>query len=275
MVLVDIKAYLVMFLPGLTRAYKDCRILSKGVYCMNTIKINSNRARIIVHRGLSGIERENTCPAFVAAGNRSYFGIETDVHVTKDGKFVIIHDETTERVSSGEYNINVEECDYSEIEKIVLPDLDGTTDRKDIRIPILSEYIKICKKYEKTCVLEIKNHFEERYIEKLIEEIKELEYIDKIIFISFDFENCVNVRKLLPENDVQFLTSKEITNELIEKLCANNLNLDIYHKQLTAENIEYLHSKGIKVNCWTCDDKEDAEKLVSYGVDFITSNILE
>ena len=42
-----------------------------------------------------------------------------------------------------------------------------------------------------------------------------------------------------------------------------------------AENIEKLHSKGIKVNCWTCDDKEVAEKLVSYGVDFITSNILE
>ena len=141
---------------------------------MNTIKINSNGVKMIAHRGVSGIERENTCPAFVAAGNRSYFGIETDVHVTKDGKFVIIHDETTERISSGEYSINVEESDYSEVEKIVLPDLDGTTDRKDIRIPFLSEYIKICKKYEKTCVLEIKNHFEERYIEKLIEEIKEL-----------------------------------------------------------------------------------------------------
>ncbi len=242
---------------------------------MNTIKINSNGVKMIAHRGLSGIERENTCPAFVAAGNRSYFGIETDVHVTKDGKFIIIHDETTERISFGEYNINVEESDYSEVEKIVLPDLDATTDRKDIRIPLLSEYIKICKKYEKTCVLEIKNHFEEKYIEKLIDEIKELEYIDNVIFISFDFENCVNVRKLLPENDVQFLTSKEITSELIENLCENNLDLDIYYKQLNSENIELLHSKGIRVNCWTCDDKDEAEKLVSYGMDFITSNILE
>ena len=242
---------------------------------MNTIKINSNGVKMIAHRGVSGIERENTCPAFVAAGNRSYFGIETDVHVTKDGKFVIIHDETTERISSGEYSINVEESDYSEVEKIVLPDLDGTTDRKDIRIPLLSEYIKICKKYEKTCVLEIKNHFEEPYIERLKDEIKELEYIDKIIFISFDFENGVNVKKLLPENDVQFLYSKEITDELIERISQHHLNLDIYYKQLTAENIEKLHSKGIKVNCWTCDDKEVAEKLVSYGVDFITSNILE
>lgn len=242
---------------------------------MNTIKIDSNGVKMIAHRGLSGIERENTCPAFVAAGNRSYFGIETDVHVTADGKFVIIHDETTERVSLDEHNINVEESHYSKVEKIVLPDLDSTTDRKDIRVPLLNEYIKICKKYEKICVLEIKNHFEENYIEKLIDEIKELEYIDSVIFISFDFENCVNVRKRLPQNDVQFLTSNEITNELIEKLCKNNLDLDIYYKQLNAENIELLHSRGIKVNCWTCDDKDDAEKLVSYGVDFITSNILE
>ena len=167
---------------------------------MNTIKINSNEVKIIAHRGLSGIERENTNPAFVAAGNRSYFGIETDVHVTKDGKFVVIHDETTERISLGEHNINVEKCDYSEIEKIVLPDLDNTTDRKDIRIPLLSEYVKICKKYEKTCVLELKNCFEENDIERLIEEIKELEYIENVIFISFVFLNCVNIRKRLPDN---------------------------------------------------------------------------
>ncbi len=242
---------------------------------MNTTKIESKKAKIIAHRGLSGIERENTCAAFVAAGNRSYFGIETDVHITRDGKFVIIHDVTTERISLGEYNINVEENDYSAVEGIVLPDLDSTTDRKDIKIPLLKEYIMVCKKYGKICVLEIKNHFEEKDIEKLIDQIKELEYIDNVIFISFDFENCVNVRKLLPENDVQFLTSKEITSELIEKLCENHLNLDIDYKQLNAENIELLHSKGIKVNCWTCDDKETAEKLVSFGVDFITSNILE
>ena len=98
---------------------------------MNTVKFNSKAVKVIAHRGLSGIEKENTCSAFVAAGNRSYFGIETDVHVTKDGNFIVIHDETTERVSSGKYNINVEESDYSAIEEISLPDLDGTTHRRD------------------------------------------------------------------------------------------------------------------------------------------------
>lgn len=242
---------------------------------MDTIKIISNNVKMIAHRGLSGIERENTCPAFVAAANRSYFGVETDVHITKDGKFVIIHDETTERISLGASNINVEESNYSELENIVLPDLDGSTDRQDIRIPLLKEYINICKKYEKICVLEIKNHFEKENIVKLIDEIKQLEYLDKTIFISFDYENCVNVRKLLPEHDVQFLTADKVSDELIEKLISYNLGLDIYHRELNKENIELLHSKGIKVNCWTCDDIECAQNYVSYGIDFITTNILE
>ena len=196
---------------------------------MDTVKIASNGVKIIAHRGLSGIERENTCPAFVAAGNRSYFGIETDVHVTKDGKFVIIHDETTERVSLGKYNITIEENDYSQVENIVLPDLDGTTERKDIRIPLLNEYISICKKYDKICVLEVKNHFKEYDLKRLTEEIKEMGYISNVIFISFDFANCVNLRKLLPENTIQYLTyKKEITLELIDQLCENKIDIDLY-----------------------------------------------
>lgn len=242
---------------------------------MNTVKLESKRTKIIAHRGLSGIEQENTCPAFVAAGNRSYFGIETDVHVTKDGKFVIMHDETTKRVSLGEFDINIEENDYSKIENIILPDLDGTTNRKDIRIPLLSEYISICKKYNKICVLEVKNHFKEQELKNMIDEINGAGYIENVIFISFDFENCVNLRKLLPENEIQYLTGETITSEMIQKLCEYRLDIDAYYLRLDEENIKLLHSKGLKVNCWTCDNKEEAEKMVSYGVDFITTNILE
>ena len=60
---------------------------------MNTVKFDKKETKIIAHRGLSGIEKENTNAAFVAAGNRSYFGIETDIHVTKDGRIVVIHDD--------------------------------------------------------------------------------------------------------------------------------------------------------------------------------------
>ena len=66
---------------------------------MDTIRFDKNNVKIIAHRGLSGLECENTCAAFVAAGNRSYYGIETDVHVTKDGKIIVFHDDNTERMT--------------------------------------------------------------------------------------------------------------------------------------------------------------------------------
>ena len=242
---------------------------------MDTIKIQKNGVKMIAHRGLSGIERENTYPAFIAAGNRSYFGIETDVHVTRDGKFVIIHDETTTRVSLGMNNLNVEKCSFDEVKDIVLPDLDGSCTRRDIKIPLLEDYIRICKKYGKICVLELKNRFKKDDIERMVEEIKNLGYLENVIFISFSPENCVDLRALLPDAKIQFLTMETMSDNMIEFLAKNKLDLDIYYPRISKEWIEKLHALGIEVNVWTCDSKDDAEKLVSMGVDFITSNILE
>lgn len=246
---------------------------------MNTIKIDSKKTLMIAHQGLSGLECGNTCPAFVAAGNRSYYGIETDVHVTADGKFVIIHDETTDRVSGNRYSINVEENPFSATENIVLPDIDGSLIRTDIRIPALAEYIHICKKYEKKAVLEVKNHFEEEHLYRMLDEIKATGYIENVIFISFDAENCVNIKKAIPNSTVQFLyygkESLGFPEDKIQFLVDNKLDLDIFYKLLNAELIDRLHSLGIKINCWTCDSKEQAEELVRLGVDFITTNILE
>lgn len=242
---------------------------------MDSIKVNLKNVKMVAHRGLSGIERENTYPAFVAAGNRSYFGIETDIHCTADGKFVVIHDETTERVSNGAINVNVEEETSENLKGILLPDLDGKVERRDICLPFLSDYINICKKYEKKCVLELKNPFTEEALKKVVAEIKELDYLENVIFISFAFENCSALRPIAPECEIQWLTANEITDEEIELLKKYSLELDINYKKLTKEVVEKLHSNGIKVNCWTCDSAEDAAALAEMGVDYITSNILE
>lgn len=65
----------------------------------NTEKVNLANVQMIAHRGVSGLERENTNAAFIAAGNRSYYGIETDVHRTKDGHYVIFHDDNMLRLT--------------------------------------------------------------------------------------------------------------------------------------------------------------------------------
>ena len=242
---------------------------------MDTIKIEKGSVKMVAHLGVSGLERENTVPAFLAAGNRSYFGVETDIHRTADGRYVVIHDETTSRVTRGAVNINVEESSYDAVKDIVLPDKDGSTMRQDIRIPLLGEYIHICKKYDKTCVLELKNAFSREEIREIVAIIREYDYLDKVIFISFVLANCLTLRDLLPQQPVQWLTAKELTEELMQTLEEQRLGLDSYYKVLSRGVIDRLHAAGLEVNCWTVDDPQWAADLIAMGVDYITTNILE
>ena len=227
---------------------------------------------MVAHRGVSGIEKENTCSAFVAAGNRSYFGIETDVHRTLDGRFVCIHDDTTGRVAID--NLKVEESTFDTLRSLVLADIDGVKGRADLRIPTLQEYVRICKKYGKVGVLELKNALEPADIQKIIDIIRAEDYLSGIIFISFYLENMICLRGLLPQQPCQFLIST-FPDDLIDTLVKYDLDLDIYYKALTEENLAALKEKGIRVNVWTVDRPEDAVRLISWGVDYITSNILE
>lgn len=245
----------------------------EGRKIMDTIKMHHRQVRFIAHRGLSGLERENTAAAFVAAGNRSYYGIETDVHRTADGEFIIVHDDTTGRVTVGA-DLTVEETAYADLRQLRLPDLDGKT-REDLCLPSLAEYIRICKKYEKIAVLELKNPFTPTDIEKIVKIIREETYLEQVIFISFSLENCLCLRKMLPDQPIQWLIGREIDEDVVETLVTNHLDLDAVYIRLTRELVERLHGLGITVNCWTCNDPAAGEALIEMGVDFITTNILE
>ncbi|MBQ9195900.1 MAG: hypothetical protein IJ157_01555 [Clostridia bacterium] len=227
---------------------------------------------MIAHRGLSGLEMENSASAFVSAGQHSYFGIETDVHRTADGRFIIIHDDNTKRVCGDE--MTVEKTRYDTLRALRLVDTDGRQGRGDLILPDLREYIDICKKYEKTAVLELKNHFTPQDIDQIINIIRQEDYLEQVVFISFDLPNMICIRERLPEQPAQFLISS-ITDWLLDTLQKYSLDLDIKHTALTKEYADALHASGIKVNVWTVNTPEDAQRVIDMGVDFITTNILE
>lgn len=239
---------------------------------MDTIRINKYNAQLVAHRGLSGLEPENTMAAFIAAANRDYFGIETDVHVTADGHFVVIHDDDTGRVS-GE-KLSVEDSTLERLQLVQLHDCSGHP-RSDLRIPTLAEYLQVCARYEKVAVLELKNAFTRTHIEKMLDVVRANIADDRIIFISFDYNNMKMLRELRPEATLQFLTCDEVDDALIEKLKAHRLDLDIVFTRLDETNIALLHANGIRVNCWTADNPVRAENRARWGVDFITTNILQ
>ena len=237
----------------------------------DTIHVKLPGVKMVAHRGVSGLERENTCAAFVAAGNRSYFGVETDIHRTADGQYIVFHDDNLVRLLGDERV--VEEMRFDELRALRLTDLDGNA-RGDLLLPTLQEYVNICKKYDKDCVLEIKNHFEPEDIENVIAIIRGIDWLERTIFISFDLPNMLCIREKLPQQCAQYLVSA-FGEDLLSILTENHLDLDIKYSSLSAEQVCACHEAGIKVNVWTVNEAADAERLAGYGVDFITSNILE
>ena len=123
-------------------------------------------------------------------------------------------------------------------------------------------------------MLELKNAFAKEDIFEICDIIESLGYLDRVTFISFCYDNLVFLREKHPAVSAQFLTSK-FEDDLIERLLAIHVDLDIKHLALTEENIALCHQHGITVNTWTVDDKENAERLAAWGIDMITSNILE
>ena len=239
---------------------------------MNTIKFDKKSTRIIAHRGLSGIEVENTNSAFVAAGNRSYYGIETDIHRTADGNFVIGHDDNYKRISGEE--IYLEKTSLGMLQNVVFFDKDGKKDRVDLRPSSLENYIKIVKKYEKHAILELKSDFTEEEIAKIIEIVKSYDYLENTTFISFVYENLQKIKAILPNQSAQYLFWK-VTDEEIARLVRDKIDVDVWCRELTKEQIDKCHAAGLTVNCWTVDTAEEGERLASWGIDYITSNILE
>jgi len=239
---------------------------------MDTIKFDKKNTLVIAHRGLSGLEKENTNSAFVAAGNRSYYGIETDIHKTKDGYFVINHDGDFKRVANEE--IVIENSTLEEIQNIVLYDVDNQKNRFDLRPTTLQNYLAICKKYEKHSIIELKSDFTDEDIAKIIEIVEQYEQLENTTFISFSYENLLKVRKILPNQSAQYLIWK-LTDEEIARLVRDKIDADVWCIELTEEQIKKAHDAGLKVNCWTVNEKENGEKFASWGIDFITSNILE
>ena len=197
--------------------------------------------------------------------------METDIHRTADGRYIVFHDDNLTRLL-GDGRV-VEEMCFDELRALRLTDLDGNA-RGDLLLPTLEEYVHICKKYDKDCVLEIKNHFEPEDIDNVIAIIRGIGWLERTIFISFDLPNMICIRERLPQQRAQYLVST-FGDDLLDILTGHHLDLDIKYSSLSAEQVRACHEAGIQVNVWTVNEAADADRLAGYGVDYITTNILE
>ena len=240
----------------------------------NTIKLeNKGHTQIIAHRGMCGLEPENTHAAFVAAGNRSFYGIESDVHKTADGKYVMMHDANTLRMSGDD--IEIGKATYETLRSLRLKQKDGKRGRTDLRIPSMEEYLEICKYYGKKAILELKDDFTAEDVDEICRMVEALEYMEHTVFISFKLNNLLLLKERNPEQPAQYLVEKPIDDALIQEMADRKMGIDARQDLYTAEIMGKCRKKGVATNAWTVNNPDMARKLIDWGIDFITTNILE
>ena len=135
----------------------------------------------IIHRGIVNKNYKENCLTSFQASFKKRFGIETDIHSTKDKKFVCFHDFTLKRIFK--INKSIKNINYEDLKEIK---------NKKFQIPQLKEVLKISKK-KFPIFIEIKPLFSKKLLSNLIDETRGFK---KCIFISFKHENIYNLLKL-------------------------------------------------------------------------------
>ena len=136
----------------------------------------------LIHRGIVNKKyKENLQKSFNQSFKRGY-GIETDIHVTKDHEFICFHDFTLNRIFKKKRS--VKNMKYSQIKKI-------SAQNKRL-IPLLKDLLKASKnKYP--LFIEIKPAFSKKILKKLL---KETSKFSECVFISFNHQNIYNLLKI-------------------------------------------------------------------------------
>ena len=137
---------------------------------------------LLIHRGIVNKKyQENLLKSFKQSFKKGY-GIETDIHATKDHEFICFHDFTLNRIFKKKES--VKNMEYSQIKKI------STQNKKPI--PLLKDLLKTSKN-KHSLFIEIKPTFSKKLLQKLL---KETSKFSKCVFISFKHENIYNLLKI-------------------------------------------------------------------------------
>ena len=230
-----------------------------------------NRPLIFAHRGASGYLPENTMPAFEKAVEMGADGIELDIHKTKDGQLVVIHDEKIDRTSNGKGYVK----DYTleELRRYNYNSLHPECEKADI--PTMREVFELIKPTDLCINIELKTGviFYDGIEEDIVKMTKEFGMEDRVIYSSFNHYSIMKIKELAPEARTGFLYMDGTLNmpEYGKEHGVEALHPALYNVQYP-NFVERCKELGLKINAWTVNSKQYLHMACEMGLDGIITN---
>lgn len=221
---------------------------------------------IIAHRGGAALAPENTLAAARQAIADGCDWIEIDVHESRDGEVLVIHDKDLKRVGKSE--LVVWETDAAELQKI---DVGSWFDPKyrDERVPTLGQLLDVCQG-KIGVVIELKQfHHGQRLEERVVDIVGKHDMENQVMAMSFDIGIVKKLKSLRPDWQIGWVTKEPVADP--RPIVADFLAIN--HERATPELIRMAHRRYMPVFVWTVNDAKLVEKLAPWNPDmFITDN---
>ncbi len=241
---------------------------------------------VIAHRGYSSIAPENTIPAFIAAAKNGYNTVECDIEWTKDSVPVLLHDSTinrTARKSNGKKLFFPRKCSNMTYKQLLQYDFGSWKDKKykGTKIPTFQELLDCSKDNNLNVYVELKESsgFDEKKAKILVDAVKEAGLEDKITWISFEDDYLQEIKNLMPDARLGYLTKKTPNAKTIDTLESlktneNEVFLDVKASKMTDKASDLLDKSGFDFESWTVNDCSELDDLFSYDCKGITTDTI-
>jgi glycerophosphoryl diester phosphodiesterase len=224
---------------------------------------------VIAHRGASGHAPENTFAAFQRAVELGGTFIETDLHVTRDGRFVAIHDDTVERTTNG--SGDVRNFTLDELREV---DAGMWFDRTFMgeRIPTLEEVLEFSREHDVVFYLELKYAAVWGMDHALVAALQKAQSAPRTIVISFDPATLTPLRRLDPSIMTGLLVEDAKPDCIQSAIDLGARQLCPKVSSVTPELVEKAHRADLQVVTWTANTLADMRAMMAAGVDGIMTD---
>jgi glycerophosphoryl diester phosphodiesterase len=215
---------------------------------------------------------ENTLASFERGLALGADWLELDVHLSRDGALVVIHDETLDRTTNGHGPVN--QHTLAELKKL---DAGGWFDPRFAgeHIPTLDEVLDWARTRKTVVDIEIKNApvYYAGIEDAVVRSLERHGMTEQVIVISFDHRAVQRVKKLRPAIVTGVLYAcRPADGGLGLARAVGAEALLPHHAYVTREDVRAAHEAGLAVAPWTSSDPEVLKQLIDAGVDAIGTN---
>ncbi len=264
-------------------------------------RITQGSTKFIAHRGYSSEAPENTAAAFELAGQAGFWGAECDVQMTRDGKFVVMHDASCLRMCG--IDRKVSDMTYAQVTSAPIISGSNLSKYPKEHPASLSDFLNICRRYHMVPFVEIKMAYNQAAeggtlaypakdtlygqalpsvdgstLERLYKEVKSIMGRNPCVFIAFDYNNLIKLKSLKDSDPSGGNVTFQHLSGSLETLgtypyLQDHIGLAIYHAALAPAQVPGVAGQGIPVNVWTVDNAGKTLKYVKAGVQYITTRV--